>query len=1044
MAAVRRKHRAACHSCGWRQQLIKDRMRGESFQRWAARNMDNSLFASLLDIVQVILGVLVTLLYFQKNWSAWDTSIDDPVLRIIHAVYGTLFLLDYLLRLYAADNMETYVFSPLAMIELVSIPSQFVDVVFSEAQNRDNYILFGAMKCLRPFRCLRCFRLLSFAKTARMRETGMLFFAVLAIIICFGAVQQAMEACFCNDLPGLDPSNCSIVDRNTTGHCQDMEIYNAMYFVVITIATLGYGDIAPKSTYGRIIVIILIIASTVLLPLQISTLSDVLNRDTEYDKAYTARREQSPHVLICGEVTSGALDFFLRQFLHPNNLNWKDKVVILCPSLPSHNLKRVLLNAAYEQRVMYLQGSAMLDADLKRASAATARLCFVLTNQQARDADRSDTSSNFLTISLRRFNKHLPIFVQVLKTDNIRHVHLSGANNIVCLDQLKLGILARSCVLPGVSAFVCSILFAFRPFRGVERSHVWASDFLRGCSNDIYDVRVPLFLDGLVSFAFLAYVLFQEFGIVPIGMGHNEEYRLFPAKTRVRCDYKVYILSTSPDCSRRVDAISLSLLQKYQTMLDNFDEISRAWNKHSFSSKLATRVQRSSRRLLTRTTHRQSLVHSSFYSIKSNGRGSEADSEASHKSSIVVPCTTETDVPSATRDESTTHDATEPFISTASQPTSFLPLPKVVEGDDESPEKSLLPSQLNPAKRLPPLHVASPLPVPEESSAAQAAPEAVNGRSNSQLSLDYLSFLTTHVPDDLRDHILLCGMPNMLHDFVAPLRQPSRPQKKFAPVVPIVVLSATPISEKQHASIAHFKHVYFLHGSPLHLSVLTAARAAKSKSVVILSSTNDDDCDDEPDLVDENMIDTDALTLYRFVTEFCETNHHPDMPLPRILIVLNRPSSLRFVKDEHNKEPADEETIEILRQHKRQVLSRSDDPLDSICTPIFASGKVFFPNALDALLGTCDKNGSVIDLMYLFILGEPPRGDEAGRCLDQITIPPTLWGRPYGACFESLLLHHNILCLGLYRPQAKQNSYVYVNPSADVFVTPKDILFVLR
>ncbi|KDO17859.1 hypothetical protein SPRG_16731 [Saprolegnia parasitica CBS 223.65] len=638
----------------------------------------------------------------------------------------------------------------------------------------------------------------------------------------------------------------------------------------------------------------------------------------------------------------------------------------------------------------------------------------------------------------------VPIFVQVLKTDNIRHVHLSGANNIVCLDQLKLGILARSCVLPGVSAFVCSILFAFRPFRGVDRSHVWASDFLRGCSNDVYDVRVPRFLDGLVSFAFLAYVLFQEFGIVPIAMGHNDEYRLFPAKTRVRCDYKVYILSTSPDCSRRVGALSLTLLQKYQTMLDNFDEITRAWNKHSFTSKLATRVQQSSRRLLlTRTTHRTSLVDSSFYSIKSNGRASEADSDASHRSSIVVPCTTETDVPT-NGDDGTTQDATEPFVSAAPQPTSFQPLPKVIEGDDESSEKMPLPSQPHPAKRLPPLNVASATPPPDASATQVVVQQDKNSRSNSQLSLDYLSFLTTRVPDDLEDHILLCGMPNMLHDFVAPLRQPNRPQKKFAAVVPIVVLSATPISEKQHASIAHFKHVYFLHGSPLHLHVLTTACAAKSKSVVILSSTNDDDCDDEPDLVDENMIDTDALTLYRFVTEFCETSRHPDMPLPRILIVLNRPSSLRFVKDEHNKEPADEETVEILRAHKRQVLSRSDDPLDSICTPIFASGKVFFPNALDALLGTCDKHGSIIDLMYLFILGEPPRGDEAGRCLDQITIPPTLWGRPYGACFENLLLHHNILCLGLYRPQTQQNSYVYVNPSADVFVTPKDILFVLR
>ncbi|OQR96521.1 Voltage-gated Ion Channel (VIC) Superfamily [Achlya hypogyna] len=1017
---------------GLRQKLVKDRMRGESFQRWIARNMDNSLLAAILDIFQITLGLVVTLLYFNKNWYGWDTSMDSPTLRIIHACFGFNFAYDYLLRLYAADNIETYIFSPLAIIEFFTIAPQFVEVVFSEDDNRYNYLLFAALKCLRPFRCLRCFRLLAFAKTARIRETGMLFFSVCAIIVCFAAVQQAFEACPC--MSGIEPSNCSLLDRNTTsGRCQDMQIYNAMYFVVITIATLGYGDIAPKSPYGRVIVILLITASTVLLPLEISTLSDVLNRETEYDKAYTARKEQGPHVLICGEVTSGALDFFLRQFLHPNNLNWKDKVVILCPSIPSHNLKRVLLNAAYEQRVVYLQGSAMLDADLKRASAATARLCFIMTHQQSQDVDRSDTSSNFITISLRRYNKSLPIFVQVLKTDNIRHVHLSGANNIVCLDQLKLGILARSCVMPGVSAFVCSILFAFRPFRGAEHSS-WASEFLRGCSNDIYDVRIPQYLDGLVTFSMFAYVLFQEFGIVPIGMSHGDEYRLFPSSTRIHCDYTIYVLSMSPDCSRRIDALSLTQLQKYHTLLDNFHTIAHAWNQHSFTGKLASRVKSSSRRLLQRT--RGSLVYSSFFSTKSVERREEpilsARSETEHsvhKSSLVVPC--EADACSPTFDP--TH--------------MFVPLPQVAEVPVDTTKPTLEPLQrLNPTYpigRLPPIQVASRVEVPTTRPS----------RSTSQLSVDFISFLTRAVPDDLKDHIVLCGMPNMLHDFIAPLRQLRTVKGHSSHTVsgtlhlgnvPVVVVSATPISEKQHASIATFQHVYYIHGSPLLLNVLAAARTARSKSVVILSSASSETPEDEPDIVDENMIDTDALTLYRFVTEFCETSRHPDMPLPTILLVLNRPSSLRFVKDEHDIVPDDDETLESIQRFKRQVLSRTDDPLDSICTPIYASGKVFFPNALDALLGTCDKYGSVIDLIYLFILGEPPRGDDHGRTLDQIAIPPTLWGRPYGACFETMLLQHNVLCIGIYRSRAKQNSFVYVNPSADVFLQPKDLLFVLR
>lgn len=39
-----------------------------------------------------------------------------------------------------------------------------------------------------------------------------------------------------------------------------------IYFVVVTLATVGYGDITPKSEFGRIIVILLIIVVIVLIP----------------------------------------------------------------------------------------------------------------------------------------------------------------------------------------------------------------------------------------------------------------------------------------------------------------------------------------------------------------------------------------------------------------------------------------------------------------------------------------------------------------------------------------------------------------------------------------------------------------------------------------------------------------------------------------------------------------------------------------------------------------------------------------------------------
>ncbi|EQC39529.1 hypothetical protein SDRG_02967 [Saprolegnia diclina VS20] len=283
-----------------RNKLIKQRKRGESMRKWVGRNLDNSRLAAILDLYQVLLGVIVTGMYSLRNWNAWDTSLDSMTTRYIQAFFGTVFLFDYLLRLYAADNRKAHVLAPLAIMDFLAILPQFIELLVPDSFSRDHYLWVTAIKTFRPFRCLCCFRLLVFATTARQRETFVLFSAVICIIICFGSMQQAIEAC----------------------------------------------------------------------------------------------------------------------------------------------------------------------------PASTARLCFVLANKLSPDADQSDTACNFITISLRHFNKHVPIFVQVLKSDNIGHLHLSGANNVLCVDQLKLAILAKSCLMPGTAALICSILFTFRPAVGLRCAHV--------------------------------------------------------------------------------------------------------------------------------------------------------------------------------------------------------------------------------------------------------------------------------------------------------------------------------------------------------------------------------------------------------------------------------------------------------------------------------------------------------------------------------------------------------------------------------------------
>ncbi|EQC39530.1 hypothetical protein SDRG_02968 [Saprolegnia diclina VS20] len=259
--------------------------------------------------------------------------------------------------------------------------------------------------------------------------------------------------------------------------------------------------------------------------------------------------------------------------------------------------------------------------------------------------------------------------------------------------------------------------------------------------------------------------------------------------------------------------------------------------------------------------------------------------------------------------------------------------------------------------------------------------------------------------------------------------------------IPIVIISNRVLTKKQFAGIQSYEHVYYLRGSPLALPILETARVGRSKRIVILRNcselANGETETDPNDVMDQNMIDTDAITLHRFLTEVCAAQRSDDMARPTILIELSRPNSLRFLKDPTLNYHDDDDAIKMLT---KQAIARVDDPLDRICNPLYASGKVFVSNALDALLGTCNKYGSLLELVQLLVLGENNAGG-----LDQMDIPVLQNGRPYGACFEELLVHQGILCLGVYRARPEADtSYVVVNPNPGLVLDPADKLFVLR
>ncbi|KDO31994.1 hypothetical protein SPRG_03210 [Saprolegnia parasitica CBS 223.65] len=982
--------------------LLQRRMPGESRREWVVRNLTYSLASDILNVLHFALAVLAIFLYSAKNWLVWTTTKDVLWLKYLHLAMGSLYAADYTLRIYAADERVRYALTLLPLVEGATILPQLVDLLLDDA-HYDTLVV--SLKSLRPLRFLCTFRALGLIRSAKWRQICTLALGVVCIIVVFGSLFQAVEACPCTELNACGHAKT----QPRHAQCQVLEIYTCMYFIVITISTLGYGDIAPRSSTGKALVIFLIGVSGAWLSLQISRLSDVLNRVSAYDRAYRAIPQANSHVLVLGDVSPSALECFLHMFFNATPTTWNTTVVVLAPGPPSRGLQRLLFHPRYEPRVVYLSGSPMLQADLHRASIMVASACYILTRTPL-----DDTATNFFTISLRHCNKNVPIFAQVVGTDYLEHVMLSGATNVVCMEQLKLGLLAKACVVPGILGLISSLLFT-SPRLDRASTGTWAHDFAWGARYRIYQCGLPKFLDRLVPFATWAYICFREFHMLPIGVFDGDAHRLFPATAHVRWTWSIFVLATSPSVQSQVEDISLLMLQRYERLLPQFDKIVQAWNFRAFSTQF--------RRLTRRTSLVVPLPPKKTLSRASTKRSSVSTREEGNTNALplgrrnaVVPHSIDTYVMSVACEGST---RVRPTLGPSVAVLDEGPKASAV---GEGPKASAVSPAAAPASTK--KHLVPMLSTMRVAGSHRRSMLPVQRLSHVQHIAAFQSFLGLRVPQNLCGHVVLCGAPSQLLDFVQPLRIPGQ----AAPA--IVIVSPTPMAEALHARIATYGDIYHVQGSPHTIEVAHHAKVFAAKTIVLLASSENLEDDDSTGYV----ADTEALSLHRFLRQVCDLYGDPVGVPPSIVVEVQRPVSLQFLKDAN-----DDSAPPIVHPDEA-------DFLRPFCHPLYAAGDVFFSQMLDALLGACTVHGSAIDLVHLLVLGEQGVRGESGHAspLSQVPVPILFWGQTYDALFESFLLQHKTLCIGLYRLRPPKHYFVQLHPPPHVVLGPKDFVFVLK
>ncbi len=269
---------------------------------------------------------------------------------------------------------------------------------------------------------------------------GKLFIFISLMILFFAAVMQFLES-----------------------SSQPYKFHTWMYYVVVTIATIGYGDISPMTTPGRVAAMIMILYSMVVIPEKINKLLEQMTLSSRFARAAFVPRWLSNHVVVCGYCHSVSLRTFFEELFHDDHCKDTDlRAVIMLPEEPTREVRMLLQDRAFKFNITYLMGSVLIEGDMRRARLDIASAVFVLSDKYSPNADIEDTKIILLNLSMQRFvkNEKFVSFMQLIRPENARHV-TSRRSRVVCLNNFKMGILAKGLCYPGATALLMNLTSSF-------------------------------------------------------------------------------------------------------------------------------------------------------------------------------------------------------------------------------------------------------------------------------------------------------------------------------------------------------------------------------------------------------------------------------------------------------------------------------------------------------------------------------------------------------------------------------------------------------
>lgn len=197
--------------------------------------------------------ILLVIIFISVVVAIWESTprpgaTTKMVLSIIEYIVTALFTIEYLVRIYCSPKPKEYIFSFFGIVDLLSTLPLYLSFILPGAHY---LVLIRAFRLIRVFRIFRLFTFINegiiFVQSLRKSLAKIMVYLlfVLILVTIIGTIEYVIE----NGEPGSGFT----------------DLPSSIYWAIVTMTTVGYGDITPVTTVGRILsALIMVLGYTII------------------------------------------------------------------------------------------------------------------------------------------------------------------------------------------------------------------------------------------------------------------------------------------------------------------------------------------------------------------------------------------------------------------------------------------------------------------------------------------------------------------------------------------------------------------------------------------------------------------------------------------------------------------------------------------------------------------------------------------------------------------------------------------------------------